>query len=256
MSDINNQCSKDIDLSTIMEDYSSFTEPEIIIFQFELNDTESIIHCFNREDFYNILIKNNSTDVYINNKIYRFSSIIINILWMYSHNICNISNDSDINYCTFKKPVLQCSQFDISIDIDINIKSINDDCKSSLLNYMQNNVNCKSVCICSGGYGGKSCSFDQAILQGRASLRLLLCDALLNATQLSDPSPALLVSLAASLKQSYDPTEIVPGPAQTICSEALTKLSGFLASGYLKTAGTAAAQSISQTISLFIQRFP
>jgi hypothetical protein len=59
---------------------------------------------------------------------------------MYSHIICNISNDPDINYCTFKKPVLQCSQFDISIDIDINIKSINDDCKSSLLNYMQNNV--------------------------------------------------------------------------------------------------------------------
>jgi len=72
---------------------------------------------------------------------------------------------------------------------------------------------------------------------------------------MSDPSASLLVSLAASLKQSYDPLEVASGGSgEAVCVEALSKLSGFLAEGYLKKAGTTAAQSISATVSLFVKR--
>ena len=65
-------------------------------------------------------------------------------------------------------------------------------------------VNCKANCHCLDGYGGRACSYDADKLEERARARLILCSALYNATQLTDPSADLLVSLAASLKESYD----------------------------------------------------
>ena len=52
-------------------------------------------------------------------------------------------------------------------------------------------VSCKANCACVDGYGGMSCSYDPETLQTRARARLILCSALLNATQLSDPSAVM-----------------------------------------------------------------
>jgi hypothetical protein len=116
-------------------------------------------------------------------------------------------------------------------------------------------VNCKAKCECVESYGGKDCAYDPITLEKRANLRITLCGALLNATMMSDVSPSLLVSLAASLKMSYDPFESSDGSGEIICTQALSKLSDFLGSGYLSSAGSASILTVSQTISMFVKRF-
>jgi hypothetical protein len=79
-----------------------------------------------------------------------------------------------------------------------------------------------------------------------------MCEALLNATSLFDPSPQLIVSLAASLGQSYSPAEIVDSSVLSVCSEALNALSDLMALGYLTSAGPEAAVIVANTISKFV----
>jgi hypothetical protein len=79
-----------------------------------------------------------------------------------------------------------------------------------------------------------------------------MCEALLNATALLDPSPQLIVSLAASLGQSYSPAEVSDERVHEMCSEALTSLSDLMAMGYLKSAGVNAALIVANTISKFV----
>jgi hypothetical protein len=61
------------------------------------------------------------------------------------------------------------------------------------------------------------------------------------------------VSLAASLKQAYDASEVPVGPGAQFCTEALTRFSNYLGQGYIRKAGTAAAQMVGETISLFVR---
>ena len=172
---------------------------------------------------------------------------------------CTDDSQCLYNYCYNSKcasPPKECPTKDIGLTCSghgsCNYTDIGDNPISTCV---ETDVNCKVKCDCLNSYGGKDCSYDPSTLKKRADLRITLCGALLNATMMSDPSPTLLVSLADSLKMSYDPFEIHDGPGKVICSQALAKLSELLADGYLETIDTASILSISQTISLFVNRF-
>ena len=173
---------------------------------------------------------------------------------------CTDDSQCLYNYCSNSKcasPLKKCPTEDIGLTCSghgsCNYTDIGD---NSISICVETDVNCKAKCECLDGYGGKYCSYDPSTLQKRANLRITLCGALLNATLMSDPSPTLLVSLADSLKMSYDPFEVQDGQGKVTCSQALAKLSEFLVGGYLETIDTASILSISQTISLFVNRCP
>jgi len=147
--------------------------------------------------------------------------------------------------CPTHDPELVCSGHGICSYTDVSGEPVS--------TCLETDVYCSSVCVCSRGYGGSACSYNTIELAQRNEARISICTALLNVTDMSDPSPALLISLAASLKQSYDPAESPTGPGAQYCTEALTRLSNFLGAGYLAKAGTAAAQMVGQTISLFVR---
>jgi len=72
----------------------------------------------------------------------------------------------------------------------------------------QTNVNCAATCQCVPPFSGVDCSLTPEVAAARALARTTMCEALLNATRLSDPSAELLVTLTSSLKQSYDPHQV------------------------------------------------
>jgi len=167
------------------------------------------------------------------------------------------SNSSMSNVGVCKAPPKVCPTMDMNATCSGHGSCNYTDPSGGLVDTcLQTNVNCQPFCVCDYGWGGRGCRFDYRTLEMRASSRLILCGAMLNATMMSDPSAELLVGLAASLKQSYDPIEAEEGSpeGQALCSTALSRLSDFLAMGYLKSAGSSAAQTISSTISLFVSR--
>jgi hypothetical protein len=128
---------------------------------------------------------------------------------------------------------------------------------------LETDAHCRAECQCFSSsysssssiiyYGGKDCSQSYDELALRSDLRLQMCRALLNVTDSLDPSPQLVVSLATSLGQSYDPSEAVDEQLHEVCSEALTALSDLMALGYLKSAGLSAAMIVADTISKFVK---
>lgn len=147
MNDIDkwHQCDTNTDFK-LMTPYSSFTEPKIIIFEFIINDgIDGInIQCFNRQELYDRLKLNNSNDIYINNIQYRFSTILLSTLWLFTHIKCDVTtnkNNPNIYFCTLKEPILQC----MIIDIKINFLNagLSGECITSLTQYLQKDINAK-----------------------------------------------------------------------------------------------------------------
>ena len=176
---------------------------------------------------------------------------------------CTDNDQCLYNYCsnstsnsTCASPPKKCPTLDSELVCSghgsCNYTDIGDNPVSTCV---ETDVNCKAKCECLDGYQGKDCAYDFAALEKRANLRIILCGALLNATLMLDPSPNFLVSLAGSLKMSYDPNEMQDGPGEVICTQALAKLSEFLASGLLKSVPSASILMVSQTISLFVKRY-
>ena len=112
-------------------------------------------------------------------------------------------------------------------------------------------LNCQAMCICHSGSFGRSCALDKTQFTNRGRSRLMMCEALLNATSMSDPSVQLLSTLAASLRQTYDPYEVTDTNSKIVCTDALQTLSHLIAKGNLVGAPPSLPQIVAETISLF-----
>jgi hypothetical protein len=148
MNDIDtwHQCDTNIDFESNMTPYSSFTQPNIIIFEFIINDGRDGINlqCFDRQKLYDRLKLNNSNDIYINDKQYRFSNILIKVLWLFTHIKCDVRNSKNypnIYYCTLKEPILQCLRLDIKINFFNS--GLDPECITTLTQYLQKDINDK-----------------------------------------------------------------------------------------------------------------
>lgn len=113
-------------------------------------------------------------------------------------------------------------------------------------------MNCNALCKCDPGFGGISCAYDGTALASRGALRKQMCEALLNATRLSDPSSQLIESMTTSLYQSYTPFEVVDDATRAICSELLVVLSKSAGKGHMaKELNPDVPALIAKTVSLF-----
>ena len=118
---------------------------------------------------------------------------------------------------------------------------------------VETDVNCFVGCVCADGYGGSECGYDPDSLAVRASMRRLMCESLLNTTKQSVPSAELVESMISSLRQSYNPTEVLDDSTRGICSQLLLVISKLGAAGYLsKSQNRGLPQLIAETTSLFI----
>ena len=80
--------------------------------------------------------------------------------------------------------------------------------------------------------------------------RLSLCQAIVSASKVQDPSSSLLTTLVTSLLTSFDPTEIYSQNAKDFCASALLTITQLSKSGYIQGV-TATSQTLANVISSY-----
>ena len=102
-----------------------------------------------------------------------------------------------------------------------------------------------------GNVGGADCSLNAKTLASRSALRVQLCQALVTAASVQDPSPSLLDTLAGSLQVSFVPNEVVTQDARQACAQALLIVSNLTSDGFLRRSNFATSKSLANVLSLF-----
>jgi hypothetical protein len=113
-------------------------------------------------------------------------------------------------------------------------------------------VYCSPKCICSEGYGGEDCSLDYPSLLSRDNTRGILCEAISNSTQLSEPSTNLLSSIINSLSVSYSPTEVISESSNAKCRGSLEIIAGSSQAGFLVGSSYNDRNVLIETISKYV----
>lgn len=80
---------------------------------------------------------------------------------------------------------------------------------------------CTAQCVCSDGYGGRSCGLTPEKLATQDSIRASLCSAVVTVGNNSDVSAQLLESLIGYMDSAYDAHEVTTEASLAVCKEAM-----------------------------------
>lgn len=113
------------------------------------------------------------------------------------------------------------------------------------------NVFCAASCSCDEGYGGVSCSLNDAALTAREAARVNMCNAVLVTASVQTPSAKLLDLLVGTLYLAYDPNEVTSMRGIANCSQVLTKIGALASQGYMKGTQDSTPTEYADLITLF-----
>jgi len=155
-----------------------------------------------------------------------------------SNGVCS----APLKSCPSGNPVVPCSGHG-------NCSFINSLTKDVIVNCVVGDSSCEAQCRCFNGFGGRDCNYDALELSARREARNMMCSSIVKILNLQDNSTHLLVTLANSFVESFNPYESSFDSLE--CSYALQAIAQLASTGVLSIgsgAETALADGISSSL--------